>query len=499
MNWFSYFSDIKNMFKHSLPSGVEGPVEEVSALAVTSVDYLINDPTTPDLRKMLTLTRPPHLKYRVKGWNGSATAIGTEKGQAAICYANVGLTAAYLQGCLMDMGHQPLKGWSATSSLSIVPRAGKMLNAYYDRQGLKFFYELDPKRMKIVYTADSSDIVAHELGHALLDAIRPDFWSVQALEIWSFHEAWADITAMVGIMQHDEMLERAIKETKGDLMQSNSISRLAEEVGNTVFHLMKGRGGVMKGALRDASMRFNYINPNKLPKNAPSNKLAAECHSFGRVFLSAWYCFMVALYNHEIRNKKQPIEALKIARDAAFKILVGAVKKAPRVGHYYDVVARMMLIIAGKKYPDYHGYCKRCFSSWRIIRPQIKMLSAISKDEMIKNFEDGGMFVDDELGIVTVSRPRFIRLADHIPEGYVSAMSVGGLDLTKLEIEVPNGVLYEFGEDGMVVDMTDTQEDEMLDDARLCALLISDQNNLGPDEETMWSAENGKLVRTYIE
>ena len=118
--------------------------------------------------------------------------------------------------------------------------------------------------------------MAHELGHAILDAMRPDFWSVQALEIWSFHEAFADITAILSLMQHDEILDRALYETKGDLSKPNVISRLAEEMGDIIYEITRGRGGMKPGALRNATNKFRYIHPSKLPKNAPNNKLGSR-------------------------------------------------------------------------------------------------------------------------------------------------------------------------------------------------------------------------------
>src|SRR5690606_12681293 len=141
--------------------------------------------------------------------NGHVSNPKTEQQQrAANVYITIGQSVNYFQ----ERAKTPVRRWAATNQLSVVPVAGNMLTAYYDRTSLKFFFELNPSNMKVVYTADSTDIVAHELGHALLDAMRPDFWSIQALEIWSFHEAFADISAIMSIMQYDVILERALAE-----------------------------------------------------------------------------------------------------------------------------------------------------------------------------------------------------------------------------------------------------------------------------------------------
>ena len=40
-------------------------------------------------------------------------------------------------------------------------------------------------------------MVAHEIGHGLLDAIRPDLWSAAFLEVGAFHESFGDCIAIL--------------------------------------------------------------------------------------------------------------------------------------------------------------------------------------------------------------------------------------------------------------------------------------------------------------
>lgn len=456
-------------------------------------DYLINDPTTPKLKMPMTFPRAnKHLKFNVKGFTGNPN--NRSQAQAANTHITVGNFINYFQ----KRARTPIRRWAATPNLAVVPVAGKMLNAFYNRKGLFFFFELDPKTMEIVFTTDSADIVAHELGHALLDAMRPDFWSVQALEIWSFHEAFADVAAMVSIMQHQPVLELAINETKGDLRKSNVISRLAEEVGNTIFHMTKGQAGYKAGALRDAVNVFHYINPSKLPKKAPHDKLAAECHSFGRVFTSAWYEMLVCFYDLYMRKGEKPVRALALAREMAFRIFLEAVPATPRTPRYFQAAARAMIAIANAKGEEFAAITRRIFEEWKILTPQVKMLSNKSWDEVRDSIkETDEVLTDGDTTIVRATSTKTIKLGDYIPEGMVSAMSVGGHDLADVEIEVANDSYYEF-QNGQLVDEVVPDDQEVIDDARMCALMIQFQNGLGPDEETMWAVEDNKLVRTFI-
>lgn len=51
------------------------------------------------------------------------------------------------------------------------------LNAFYDRLSLSFF-QVDAAGGDSYRSGASTDVVAHEAGHAFLDAIRPDLWGL---------------------------------------------------------------------------------------------------------------------------------------------------------------------------------------------------------------------------------------------------------------------------------------------------------------------------------
>jgi hypothetical protein len=84
--------------------------------------------------------------------------------------------------------------------LLVVPRAGEMANAYYEREShsLEFFFFADPTRAdRLIHTANSQDIVAHETAHALLDGIAPDLYSAISPQSLAIHEAVADLASLL--------------------------------------------------------------------------------------------------------------------------------------------------------------------------------------------------------------------------------------------------------------------------------------------------------------
>lgn len=87
--------------------------------------------------------------------------------------------------------------WAFNSpQLLVIPRAGEMANAYYQRDSHSlqfFFFPSEKKAGKIIYACLSRDIVAHETGHAIIDGIAPHLMDSASPQSLAIHEALADI------------------------------------------------------------------------------------------------------------------------------------------------------------------------------------------------------------------------------------------------------------------------------------------------------------------
>lgn len=239
--------------------------------------FSMNDAANVNLVK--NVVPPPALvapQYSVVGYQGGGYEPSTIQGQAAQVHTVVTNT---ING-LNTVADSHLTKWTATKSLLIVPRAGRMLNAYYDRRSLSFFYDRDRVTGRDVFAADSHDIVAHELGHAILDSYRPDFWNVASMEAWAYHEAFADTISMLATMMYDEVMQYALDETHGDLRQNNVICSLAEQFGRTVFD---NKEGAASGWLRNMNNTFFYADPVSLKYEGGDDVLTSEPHNFSRV------------------------------------------------------------------------------------------------------------------------------------------------------------------------------------------------------------------------
>lgn len=444
--------------------------------------YLINDPTTPDLSSAVSMPKKGLLNFSVKDM--SENPQNSVQKRATNCHIVIG-------NCINNMQlrtKNPIKTWASTSNLQVIPAAGQEMNAYYDRRSLRFFYY--PYMGKNVYFADSADIVTHELGHAFLDAIRPDFWSVQSLEIWSFHEAFSDIVAMFNLMCYDQAVDAALAQTKGDLSKSNVISKLAEEVGIMIKNVTKDPS-YLPNALRDPAVEnFKYIDPSMLPKDAPNNALAAECHSFGRVFSNAWYAIFVKFFELHSKNSS-PREAFHKARDSAFSILVQAVQSSARTDRYYSSVAKSMVVVGRGKNNEYGDIIASVLTEWNILTPsdlktqsspdlRFKVVAGLKRQDLVLKTHNSIS--------ICVKNDKFFDIGE-LP--IFSLMSGVPQDL---KIEVPYDTYYEFDSQGNLLDQVLPDEDSIKKSAADCLMLIS--GDIG--SEKMWDIKDGLLKRQFI-
>lgn len=457
----------------------------VSYQSVFNSKYYLNDPSTD---KLVTEIKIPQLKtklkFRVENFFPNEPIKDAIKNRAASCYVSVANTLNEIQEL------HPIYRWAATNNLLIRPNFQRGLNAYYNRNTLTFFQGVDPITKKSIFTCESSDIVVHELGHAILDCIKPELWDLQSLEAWAFHESFADITAIFSLLQKDIIIDRVLEETDHNLLLSNTASRIGEELGRAIFNSGGAREKRNPNFLRDATIEFKYIDPKNLPSDATDDKLSSECHSFGRVFLNAWYEILALCFKLEKDLGRPSKEALKIVSNSLYSCLIKATINASSNLYFLETIARNMIILSkadGNKYTD---IMNSVFISKRIIKPKIKMLSNIKlkdleKDNKVVNIENDS--------IVVVKKVKKIILSNVI----TSSLDASESDpIYNAEMTLPFDDFYHFDEKGELVDEISCDDNEILQSALMCALSIQSKKDLGEDKT--WKIQENKLLRNLI-
>ena len=112
--------------------------------------------------------------------------------------------------------------------LIVVPHAGYMANAFYDRRSKSIqLYYTGPEKKRI-YTCLDHDIIAHETGHAILDGLRPYYLEDSSLQTTAFHEFIADLTAILASIRNNNLRHIMVEQTKGDFTKASVVTDLAE-------------------------------------------------------------------------------------------------------------------------------------------------------------------------------------------------------------------------------------------------------------------------------
>ena len=117
------------------------------------------------------------------------------------------------------LGRRVNWGFAEAHQLKLVPHAFTDANAFYSRADEALLFGCFPSRAagQTVFTCLSHDVVAHEVTHALLDGIRTRFTSPSSPDQAAFHEAFADLVAILSVFSLPGVVEAVLtRRGRGD-------------------------------------------------------------------------------------------------------------------------------------------------------------------------------------------------------------------------------------------------------------------------------------------
>jgi hypothetical protein len=227
------------------------------------------------------------------------------------------------------------EGVAGRSHLDLLQNAGNDLNAYYDRGSLSFFQFKTGN--KTTYSGASADVVAHETGHALLDAARPDLWNSPVTEVSAFHESFGDCMALLTALSEPAIRERLLLASP-TLKTANFVETWGADLADGV---KREHGSTHPSAEpRHALNKFPYQLPSALPASGSPAKLTREPHSFSRVFTGCFYDLICQLFNDQTARDEG---ALGMAAETAGRLLISAVRSVPVTDRLFQAVGRAMV------------------------------------------------------------------------------------------------------------------------------------------------------------
>lgn len=221
------------------------------------------------------------------------------------------------------------------SRLALRQDAGQDLNAYYDRASFSFFHQTVAGTL--FQSGQSTDVVAHEIGHGLLDSVRPDFFSVNFLEVGAFHEAFGDCMAVLTAL-NDLATRQALLATTTTLRRTNFVESTAEQLSRGIGLLIPGHNAAEP---RHAYNRFQYQLPQTLPTAGGPGALINEVHSFGMLMSGCFWDLIANLFG--AAATKTPATLLTAANTAG-RILIAGARGAVVTPRFLQSVGRAMVL-----------------------------------------------------------------------------------------------------------------------------------------------------------
>lgn len=435
----------------------------------------LSDPTEPNLILNQQNAKETILPMHVIGDIGSGYALGSIQNQASSVKITINNTLQFLNNYNIN----PVKNWVATNSLSINPRAGHDANAHYDRNSIKFFYFYN--NQDLIFFSDSRSIVVHELAHAYLDSMKPDWWNTQALEVWALHESFGDIIALLQGLNYEKLIEFAIKETNGNLLNSNIITKIGCQISKFLHKQDPSRS---PNFLRDATEYFQYIEPEKLPKTGKHNQLIAESHSFSRVFTNCIWQIIVKIANSKTGNL---IDNMKISRDIITGYLLKAIHLTPKCVRIYKALAQNIILVDQSLGGKYYKIINDVFVKHKILKIQVSMLQEIEYNifcnQLNKNFQ---ILELDNIKTVVVQEDKKIRLQNYNKN-----------PLFGLDYDVADEQSYSFIDDKLS-NLSISNLSEQNFSAEFCLDYLHNNNLVGDDDKKLFYIDSGVLKRKQI-
>jgi hypothetical protein len=303
-----------------------------------AINYIPNDPsagsTAPAIRVQAKRPNRPASRATVSLSNTSREGTFAPGTPGFLFWQCREAALASLQAWEASAGN--LTRWQGNKrTLALRQDAGEDLNAYYDRRSFSFFHLAI--QGTTYFSGASTDVVAHEVGHGLLDAIRPQLWDAAFLEAGAFHEAFGDCMAVLTAL-NDRATRTKLLAVTTTLRKKNFVEATAENLSDGIRRLAPEHNAAEP---RHAYNDFQYQIPETLPLDGGPGELINEVHSFGMLFSACFYDLIAAIFAAQSRRTEAAVLA---SAKTAGALLADAAKTAVITPRFFQSVGRAMIL-----------------------------------------------------------------------------------------------------------------------------------------------------------
>lgn len=272
-------------------------------------------------------------------------------------FAVVRETLTMYQRALKRKLHWQWNSGSSNRPIQVYSHAGEAPNAYYSRgeRALKFFHftpQGQPPDTPQIYTCRSFDIVTHETGHAILDALKPDWILSGNAQTGGLHESFGDLTAIFAVLSQFDLVEFIVAETKSDLHNKTILAALAEEFG--------------QGLGRTSGLR-NADNNLKL------SDVTNEVHDISKVFTGGVYDVLADLFTARRQPRyRDDAEVLYEVGKYLAGLTIRAIMDAPASeATFADVAGNMITIAEHDEQADCASFVRKHFAFRHVLQTEM--------------------------------------------------------------------------------------------------------------------------------
>jgi hypothetical protein len=209
--------------------------------------------------------------------------------------------AAFRQalGRIPTWGFGKRPGESGPLRLAIRVDVPNQVNAFYSRSCRSLSFGVFPAPKKVVgphvpgapiYTSLSHDVVVHEMSHSLLDGLRTHFMVPSNQDVLAFHEAFADIVAILQRFTYRDVVSAGIRRARGRVREEGEKRGQGRQL-LTEFALQIGQTNGLTGALRSAVAGTKYRYGG-----------VGEAHERGEVLLAAVFEAFSRVYDQKAKR-----------------------------------------------------------------------------------------------------------------------------------------------------------------------------------------------------
>ena len=245
--------------------------------------------------------------------------------------------------------------------LKIYPRAGIGLNAFFSHSNRALRFQYFPSGK--IFACRSLDLVAHEVGHAVLDALKPGWWRASSrVQTSALHESFGDLTIIFLFLCHDTLVNHLYDNLKKEIeayrvKEPNAdLEVVLFELGLFVLNIGEELARA-RNALDDASTSSLRDFRKELKLSTVSNRNSA--HSLSRVFTKA-ICLIIyntfialsgeaepRLVNSFVPLRDSPegqakLAMLKQSGEVVARLMLAAMAKAPLKNALFVDIAEEM-------------------------------------------------------------------------------------------------------------------------------------------------------------